>query len=161
MGTSSKILHPDGSLNSAGCLFDSVSSLPYDAMHGFPSDFPASERISLLPGVNSCCSAFRTADVISKNGLSCIYKSRLAIQDLCLQLSPMGIPVLPLFLDHLQSAIQMSAVCLGDIRSRLFCRKMARKKGVRGAGFLRQKKSLRIYKMPAKIKRCVLHRVLG
>ena len=87
LGTSSKIVQPDGAMSSAGCLFDSVSVLPYDAMRGFPSDFPAAESPALLPGVNSSCCAFRSADVIAKKGLSCIYKSRLAIQDLCLQLS--------------------------------------------------------------------------
>ena len=86
-GTSPKLVQQDGTISSAGCLFDSVSGLPYDALRGFPSDFPAAERPALIPGVNSCCCAFRTADVISKNGLSCIYKSRLAIQDLCLRLS--------------------------------------------------------------------------
>lgn len=85
-GTTSKILLPDGAINSTGCLFDSVSGLPYDIFHAMPSDFDAAEQFTLIPSVNSYCCAFRTKDVAAVKGLYCIYESKLAIPDLCLQL---------------------------------------------------------------------------
>jgi len=86
MGTAAKVMQPDGVINSAGCLFDSVSGLPYDLLRDMPPEFPAAKRITLLPGVNSYCSAFRTHDLIARKGLCCLYASWLAITDLCLQL---------------------------------------------------------------------------
>ena len=86
-GTTSKVLLQNGAVNSMGCLFDSSSGLPYDVLCGMPSDFPASERLSLLPAVNSFCCAFRTADVSARKGLYCIYETELAVADLCLQLA--------------------------------------------------------------------------
>ena len=86
MGTTSKVLQPDGVINSIGCLFDTVSGLPYDLLHDLPSGFPVADRITLLPCVNSYCSAFRTSDVIGRKGLYCIYASAFAIHDICLQL---------------------------------------------------------------------------
>lgn len=85
-GTTSKVLQPDGAINSIGCLFDSVSGFPYDVLHELPSNFHAAERITLLPSTNSYCSAFRFSDVISKKGQYCLYVSELSISDLCLQL---------------------------------------------------------------------------
>ena len=86
-GTTSRVLRSDGVLNSIGCMFDSVSGIPYDVLHGFPSDFAAAGRFSLFPCVNSYCCAFRTSDVISERGLYCLYASRLSIADLCLQIA--------------------------------------------------------------------------
>ena len=86
MGTTSKVLQPDGAINSIGCLFDSDSGFPYDVLHELPSTFHAAKRITLLPCANSYCSAFRLSDVISKKGLYCLYVSGLSVSDLCLQL---------------------------------------------------------------------------
>jgi len=86
-GTTAKILNTAGSIKSIGCQFDSVSGFPYDVFNDLPDNFSASSLFSLLPSVNSYCCAFRTKDVIEKNGLYCIYESALAVVDLCLQLT--------------------------------------------------------------------------
>ena len=86
MGTAALVLQPDGSVGSAGCLLDSVSGMPYDFLHGLPSAVPSAGRLTLLPCVGSCCAAFRTRDVISAKGLSCLYESGLAVSDLALRL---------------------------------------------------------------------------
>jgi len=85
-GTTSKILLPDGTINSVGNLFDSISGLPYDLLHALPSDFDAAKQYTLLPSTNGYCCAFRTSDVIGVMGLYCIYQSKLSVADLCLQL---------------------------------------------------------------------------
>ena len=87
-GTTAKVLLPDGVINCSGDSFDSVSGFPYDNLHGLQSDFQSAKRFTLVPCVGSYCCAFRTSDVISKNGLYCLfYESRLTIADLCRQLS--------------------------------------------------------------------------
>ena len=86
-GTCSRILRPDGVIHSAGCQIDPFSGLPYDAMRGFPMDFAASGRLTLLPCVNSYCCAFRKRDVAAVKGLYCVYESRFAISDLCMRLA--------------------------------------------------------------------------
>ena len=85
-GTSAKVLQPDGSINSVGCLFDSVSGLPYDVLQDLPNSLPAAGRYTELPCVSSCCSAFRISDVIAQKGLDCIYTSELTILDLCMRI---------------------------------------------------------------------------
>ena len=85
-GTTARVLQPDGVINSIGCLFDSVSGLPYDLLHDLPSSLPASQRLTLLPCVNSYCCAFRTNDLLARKGLYCIYSSGLAVADMCMQL---------------------------------------------------------------------------
>lgn len=85
-GTTAKVLQPDGVINSAGCLFDTVSGLPYGALHELPAGSAAAGRITMMPSVSSSCSAFRTSDIIARKGLYCIYASGIAIPDLCLQL---------------------------------------------------------------------------
>ena len=85
-GTTSKILLPDGAINSTGYLFDTDSGLPYDLFHAVPQDFGAADRYTLLPSSNSYCCAFRTGDVAAVKGLYCIYESGLSVADLCLQL---------------------------------------------------------------------------
>ena len=87
LGTTSKILEPDGSVNSAGCVYDHVSGIPYDLMRTLPGSFQASRRLTLLPCANSYCCAFRRSDIVARKGLYSIYESKLAIADLCLQLS--------------------------------------------------------------------------
>lgn len=86
MGTAGRVLQPDGSVCSAGCLLDPVSGIPYDFLNGLPSDVPSAGRLTLLPCVSSCCAAFRTRDVISVKGLRCLCESGLAVTELALRL---------------------------------------------------------------------------